>query len=305
MSYLSRIRAGKYSDSDVVAFYIDKRFECGPFIREVGDFIAHRLRDKGDSFNVILGAYSQLAFWQRYQSKSGRLIEPIGECEWWLKPYFMWKVNLYTAAELKKNLGAPKEELRKKIDSWFPSRERFPTRIEALKPFEFLDVANFFSSSMFNRPAFSKSAVTKELRLYFQKMEIPFECCDDFLIATLVVLNGREFDFSNGVTGTLELKVSKMRHTRVTGGDPGLLKHGGFMAIFHPDGPLELFASTKSPRDSGLVDVGLLILDTEIDTARYFNRELVDYDQPARPLLKLDRALKFESFQSPPVSLCC
>ena len=113
-------------------------------------------------------------------------------------------------------------------------------------------MANFFSRRMENRPAFLKSDVTRELSFYFKGMGVPVAICDDFLIATSVVLNGREFDFSNGVTGTLKLNVSKNRHTRVPGGNPELLKHGGFMAIFHPDGPLELYASTKSPRESKL-----------------------------------------------------
>ena len=302
MNYLSRIRAGKFSESDVLAFYIDKRFDCGPFIREVGDFVAHRVRTQGESFNVILGAYAQFAFFQRYQGTNKISIEPIGECDWWLKPFFMRKLQISSPRELQKVFRIRKDELKKQVESWFPKNESFPTRVVALNPFDFFDLAAFFSRELNFQAAFVRTDVTRELADQFKKLGIPSRYCDDFLVSTAVILNGREFDFSNGVGGTLALNVSKQRQTKVPGGDDELLKHGGFFATIHPDGPLELFVSTRTPKQHGLVDIGFMLLDTEIDTERYFSRDLVECEQHGPPRLNLNRLLKYESTDIPRVS---
>ena len=81
LSYISRLKHGRYTESDVAQFYIQARFDHGPFIREVGDFIAHPRRDKGLSFDAIIGVYSQLAFFQRYQGKVALPLDPVGSCE--------------------------------------------------------------------------------------------------------------------------------------------------------------------------------------------------------------------------------
>jgi hypothetical protein len=125
---------------------------------------------------------------------------------------------------------------------------------------------------------------------------------DDFLVATAVLLNGRKIDLPFGVTAEISISVTSPRHTRVQGGDQSLLEGGGYMAVFHPDGPLGIFISISPPKDKKHAGVVIKILNTEVDTEMYFSRELVVYPQPQAPALDLKRDLEFSSLKKPPVS---
>jgi len=301
VAYIARLKSGGYTDSDVKAFYIDKRFDFGPFIREVGDFIAHPVRDKGDSFDAAIGIYSQFAFFQKYQGKDKTSLECIGDCEWWLKPYLDRKVESYTPMEIKKNLKMSKPELTKRINSWFPSKGRFPKRVEAINPFEFYDIVGFFCKLMGVNAAFQASQVKAELKGALGANGLASVDSDDFLIATATILNGAKVDLAEGVTASISIGVTKQRHTRVPGGDPELLASGGYHAITHPDGPLEIMIQTQTPKEHKLVDVGATLLDTEIDTEPYFDRSLIHYPYPRLPQLNLKQDLQFDSRATPKV----
>ncbi|MFC3141103.1 hypothetical protein [Psychromarinibacter halotolerans] len=304
MAHLARLKSGKYTDSDIKAFYIDKRYEFGPFIREVGDFIAHPKRNKGDSFDAAIGTYSQVAFLQRYLGEDKELLEPIGYCEWWLKPYLNRKVEFYPPSLLKNKLKMSKPELKNKINSWFPSKERFPKRIEALNPFEFYDILNFFGKSMNVNAAFQAGKVKNELRKALKDTGLEKLNIDDFLIGTATILNGMKVELAEGVTAKISIGVRKQRQTIISGDAPEILANGGHIAISHPDGPLEIWIQTETPREHKLVDVGTILLDTEIDTEPYFDRSLVHYPQPRSPQLNLKQDLQFVSSAKPNVTAC-
>lgn len=304
MAYLTRLNSGNYTDSDIKAFYIEKRFDFGPFIREVGDFIAHPVRDKGNSFDAAIGVYSQLCFFQKYQGTNKKTLEFTGNCEWWLKPYLERKVEFYKPSELKKNLKMSKVELKKKINSWFPSKEPFPKKIEALNPFEFYDVVSFFSGLIGVNAAFQAEKVKRELREAFKISGLTSVSVDDFLIGTATILNGRKVELAEGVVARVSIGVSKKRHTRVEGGDPEFLASGGYLAIMHPDGPLEITIHTETPKEHNLIDVSITLLDTEIDTEPYFDRSLIHYPHPESPQLDLKQNLQFVSNATPKVMAC-
>lgn len=304
MAYLTRLNSGNYTDSDIKAFYIEKRFDFGPFIREVGDFIAHPIRDKGNSFDAVIGVYSQVAFFQKYQGTDREALEFTGDCEWWLKPYLERKVEYYSPAKLKKNLNMSKVELKRKINSWFPSREPFPKKIEAPNPFEFYDVVNFFSGLIGVNAAFQAGKVKKELKEAFKSSGLNSANVDDFLIGTATILNGRKVELAEGVAAVVSIGVNKQRHTRVAGGNPELLASGGYLAVTHPDGPLEITIHTESPKAHNLVDISITLLDTEIDTEPYFDRSLIHYQHPEFPQLDLNKSLQFVSSATPKVTAC-
>lgn len=301
MSYLNRLNAGKYRETDVAQFYIEQRYDHGPFIREVGDFVAHRKRDKGMCFSATAYAYSQVAFFQRYQGNEKRDLMPIGECEWWLKPYFMGKLNNHPPHLFKKELKLSKKEIKEKVLSWFPDGEQFPTRIEALNPFEFWDIANCFCKRIHMPAAFEKRKVVQEVKSAFSRLGIKSVNIDDFIVATAIVLGGREVELANGVTARISICVNKTRHIKLPGLDPELEKSGGYRVIMLPDGPLEINVATKTPKSHDLVDVGLTLLETEVDTEPYFDRTLVRVDKHKIPRLELDCPLSFDTETSPQV----
>ncbi len=304
VAYVARLASGSYTDSDVKAFYIDKRFDFGPFIREVGDFIAHPKRDKGNSFDVAIRHYSQLAMFQRYQGTDKTPLNPIGDCEWWLKRYLNQKLESYPPLELKKYLEMSKSDLKRKINSWFPSKERFPKRIEALNPFEFIDIVNFFAKQMELNPAFQADKVKAELKDALRVTGLASVCTDDFLMATATLLNGAKVKLAEGVSASISIGVTEQRCTKVPVGDPKLLASGGVPAIIHPDGPLEIMITTDTPKGHNLVDVTATLLNTEIDTEPYIDRSLIRRSHGQSPQLSLKQNLQFNSRATPKITAC-
>ncbi|WP_421991022.1 hypothetical protein [Qipengyuania sp.] len=61
--------------------------KLGPFIREVGDFIAHAKRDRGATCDAMAFVFAQTAFFQTYQMDPKQSLEPNGVCGWWLRHY--------------------------------------------------------------------------------------------------------------------------------------------------------------------------------------------------------------------------
>lgn len=304
LSFIARIKRGNYTESDVSQFYIQARSDHGPFIREVGDFIAHPRRDKGASFNYVIGVYSQFAFFQRYQSRSNTAsgINPAGPCEWWMKPYFERKLESYSSTELLKHLGKNKAALKAEILSWFPPKEKFPLSIHARNPFDLFDIAHFFSGSLGGPAVFMADQTKKELRIAFKAYDISHHIVDDFLVATAIILNGKTVELACGVTATLSIRVSTDRKAKIEPAPPELRSMGEFAAIYQPDGPLEVLISTTTPKDHGLVDIGLTLLNTEIDTERYFDRSLVEVETINSRALNLKVPLQFEAFRKPQVT---
>ncbi|UWQ93020.1 hypothetical protein K3727_09650 [Rhodobacteraceae bacterium M382] len=304
MPYRNRIKENRYTDSDVARFYIDQRGNHGTFIREIGDFVAHPARDKGAAFNAVVSTYAQFAFYQRY-GFAKKAVDPIGDCEWWLQPYFLRKTASYKDAELKKHLKMSRPELTALVKSWFPDKEKFPKKIEATDPFRFFDVVDFFRQSMKAEPTFEVDTVKKDLRSAFKSMGLGAVKVDDFLIGTATLLNGMEIALPEGVTVGVHLYVRRQRGGSRTSAGSRTLASVGHQANALPDGLLEISLVTNTPPRQKLFDQQIAFLETKIDTKRYFDRSLVR--NPSTPFAELDlRAkLQFVSDSTPMVSVVC
>lgn len=302
MAYLHRLKTGDYTDSDIASFYITNRFDFGPFIREVGDFVAHSDRDRGDCFNTVIRIYSQMAFFLRYQGDNKKPIEPFGDCEWWLKPYFERKAESYSPAELKKNLKMSKSELKKKIGSWFPDNEQFPTRIEAVNPFEFYYVADFFSRLIDFNTAFQKRDVVAELGRAFRKIGLTSIDTNDFLMGTAVLLHGLKFELPEGVTARIEIGIFKPQEKNDPSDGLEAAKTDGTLVVTRPVRPLEIIVRTQTPRKQALADLQSTILNTEIDPDMYFDPLFAKHHGPPDSTLVFPHNLQFVSKGIPKVT---
>lgn len=300
MSYLDRIRLGNFRESDVEVFYVTHRSDFGSFVREVGDFVAHPRRDQGATFLAATSVFSQVAFFQTYQTdKNPAQLNPFGACPWWFKSYLLAKVNMAKPAVLRKMFKSSPKDIRRKVKSWFPDDEQFPIKIEALQPYDLFDLVQFFSGSLEIRAAFEAKDVRIELLRTFRTLSIPKPVLHDFLIATSIILNGKEVEIYKGVRTNLSLVVSKPRFTPI--GEPN--EHGARHGISHLDGPLEITMSVNGTNDGfrKLVGVGSSFLDTEIDTEPYFDRSFSAKDDYGRNWLDLKLAKQFDSAAVPKV----
>lgn len=298
---LIRFQQKRYTESDVRSLYIDFREkEVHPFVREVGDFIAHSHRDKGATLDQTAYMFSQLAFFQKYQGTGAVALSCHGECGWWLKCWLLGKVEDEPMSILKRISGLGKKDLRKKIASWFPERQAYPTTISCDSPVLFYALANQFSSKIRGKSVFEPKAARTGVRKLLQAAGISKEEIEPVLVATGVILNGRSIEIVPGFTATVKLTVDPQRSERLYDREipPGANWH---YARSLPDGNLKVSVSTENRTGDGFASVGLDLIDTNIDTEKYFCRNLITTNQHGFPTLDLVSALVFERSSSPMV----
>ena len=109
MPWRKRISADDYTDSDIGMFYVHCRENknSGAFIQEVGDFVAHNQRDKGVAFDQSIYLYSQIAFFVTYQRDENKQLNVVGDCPWWLRSYFVRKLEQCELSKFTKAIASP------------------------------------------------------------------------------------------------------------------------------------------------------------------------------------------------------
>lgn len=289
-----RFDDGRYTDADVLALYMKYREErIGPFVREVGNFIAHTKRDRGATLDRTAYMFSQLAFFQKYQGKDKDELNFFGECPWWLKSWFLGKIEAEPMSILKRISGKQKKALVKEVRSWFEGNEAYPTTLTCSDPKLFYELATQFSAKIRGEQVFSPSQVRKEICEMLRREGIARSEVAPVIVATAVLLQSKSVEIVDGFTANVALSVQPQRNERIHGAEvpPGAKWHYAKML---PDGNLKISVSTQNDTGDGLVTVGLDFLDTGIDTESYFCRSLIEIDDHGFPRLNLKRRIAFE-----------
>lgn len=297
-AFHKRISQGTYTESDAARFFVEARFENGPFIREVGDFVAHPTRDRGRSFGSAIALYSQVSFFQRFQSTKKTSPPLHGPCDWWLRPYLMHKLNKQKQSNLTKKFKLSKAELRERIASWFPAQGAYPVEISVLDPFLYEDLLNEFSKVLQIEPAFKINDVQRELKRAMKKYSLPTSNIEPLIVATCILLNGKTVELFSGISAQIRLSISKQKSQTWIVEREG--KPFPCTKIF-ADGEISLSLSTSGSNKFGLVDVGSSFLETNISTAAYFDRNLVTEQSDNTEIFDLSENLSFDSSKEFPV----
>lgn len=298
-----RIKAEAYTDSDVLPFYMKYRESgIGPFIREVGDFIAHEKRDRGLTLEASTYIYSQIAFFQTYQGTGRRSLNPLGECPWWLKTYLMGKLKDAKPRDIKEAIGLSINEVRSKIKGWFPDHEQFPCQIACDDVNLLSQLVQLFSSLLRGGCVFDINNVRAELKVAFSLEKISFEELPHFLIATAVLLSGRSCEIVPGFSIGIHLYVSQGDGKLMQMYETGASDEQISLFLSRPDGGLGVITSTRGAVSDGLVETGITLLDTGIDTERYFDRDLIYIDEHGFARLNLDSTMIFDRRSNPMVT---
>jgi len=125
----------RYTEADVLALYMKYREEnIGPFIREVGDFIAHNKRNQGGTLKTTVFMFSQLAFFKQYQSMDKVPINFLGVCPWWLRSWFLGNIADEPISRLKQISGLGKKDLVKEVKTWFRGDGSYPVELICMNP---------------------------------------------------------------------------------------------------------------------------------------------------------------------------
>ncbi len=301
MSSAERVRKGSYTEADVLALYMKYRESgLGPFTREVGDFIAHAKRNRGATLDTTAYVFSQMAFFQTYQSDRKKPLEAKGPCGWWLRHYLLAKTKEATETEIQRAIGLTKKQVKNAIKSWFHGDSVYPTSIKCNDPELLYKIAQMFARMIRVRSVFELGDVKAELAKMFESEEIDHNEFDRFLIATSVLLRGKSVEIVPGVTAEVKLSIGNARFIPLDENGIQTADKPTFVRAL-PDGNLTIIVSTNNQTGDGLIGVGSNLLDTGIDTETYFSRALVEV-QHHIPRLRLDQPLSFDTRVSPPVS---
>lgn len=300
MSSGARIKAGKYTDADVLAIYMKYRESgIGPFVREVGDFIAHSKRDRGATLDTTAYMFAQLAFFQTYQSDKKVPLEPKGKCGWWLRHYFLTKIKDASEAEIDKACRLTKKQAKNAVKSWFPDKLAYPTEIKCNDPKLLYQLASHFSQMLVGKNVFDLSQAKLELQKVFDAEGVEHTEVDRFIVGTATLLNGKSVEIVPGFSANIKVHVGTRRHVKIDHPDN---TDDMWYSVTLPDGDLKIMVSTTNNTGDGLVSVGLDFLDTGIDTEAFFSRSLIELDEHKMAQLRLGGMLSFDSSQRYPVS---
>lgn len=300
MSSGARIKTGKYTDADVLAIFMKYRESgIGPFVREVGDFIAHRKRDRGATLDTTAYMFAQLAFFQTYQGTNKKTLVPKGKCGWWLRHYLLTKVKDASDASISKACSLTKKQAKNAIKSWFPDKLVYPTDIKCNDPKLLYQLASQFSQMLEGKNVFDLAQVKLELQKVFDAEGIRHDEIDRFIVGTATLLNGKSVQIVPGFVASIKICVGTRRHQKIDHPDN---TESMWYGVLLPDGDLKIVVSTENSTGDGLVSVGLDFLDTGIDTEAFFSRSLVELDEHKMAQLQLSGTLSFDASQKHPVA---
>lgn len=303
MSSGKRVQQGKYTEADVLALYMKYREAgLGPFTREVGDFIAHAKRNRGATLDVTAYVFSQLAFFQTYQSDKKQALNPKGECGWWLRHYLLTKAKDAPEKEILRASGLTKKQAKNAIKSWFNGESVYPTSIKCGDPDLLYKLASLFAQTIQSKSVFDLAQAKSELVTMFKHEGIEEAEVERFLVATAVLLRGKTVEIVPGFTASIELVIDRTRFASVQESETEKAHSEPQLVKPLPDGNLFIVVSTDNKTGDGLVSVALALLDTQIDTEPYFSRALVKNDPHGIPRLFLDQQLSFDTEAAHPVS---
>lgn len=262
--------------------------------------MAHERRNRGATLEKTVFSFAQLAFFQTYQGTKKITFHPCGKCGWWLKPYFLGKLKTSRPECLKAQTGLSPKQAKSEILSWFPSNNPYPTRIECKNLAALLPIAKHFARSLGGGSVFSAKKVRKELYELFEIERLPPNEIPHFLVATAVLLSGRGCEVVPGFSANIVVSVGDRKIVELDNislSEGTACKHVRFL----PDGNLKVTIATNNKRGDGLLDISLDLIDTEVDTEKYFDRRLISYDDRRMIRLNLDGPLAFERAASPMV----
>jgi hypothetical protein len=245
--------------------------------------------------------FSQLAFFQTYQGTNKKSLEPVGNCGWWLKHYFLSKAEEANEADLIMHASITRKQAKISIKSWFERNSTYPTRINCTIYRDFFNLANLFSRTLQGKNVFDLHSSRAEIKKIFEMEGIGENRIDDFIVGTCVIVSGKSVEIVPGFTASVELRVENKRSIPTGEGGRWPGDPRGWNVIMLPDGDLSVMVTTKNTTDDGLASVALMLLETKIDTEEYFSRSLVGVDKNGLPTLLLDGPLSFDASRTPKI----
>jgi len=285
-SSIDRIVKGQFSEADVNTIILYER-ENAPtkIFRELGDLVAHPIRNKGVINYAALDHYCHCCFLLKYQLKEPDQLSFSGSCDWFLKRFLRSQIKRYEPYEVKRVLKRSPKLILREINSYFPVGEEFPTKfgsdpkkytVIASKRFE--DILNFCARKMMIKPieAFDFGSFSAEVEQLLKKYEIPILRRDDFIVCVCILLHNKNHFHEKREIGRTALTIGNN---------------------------LSVFLSAHPPKHKDYdAAIAMPIFETPIKAIDYFGKDFCELMKHSTH--NLERlSFGFSSFSCPKVSV--
>lgn len=271
-----------------------------PFIREVGDFIAHRERDRGLTLERSLYQHAQIAFILMHNGKNATVINPSGECPWWFKSWLLGRFNDVPDKIIKRFTGLNSSDAKAKVNTWFKRSDKYPTKILCDDQEFYLNLMNLFSRSSSVHSVFTRKSVEEELNVVFKKDGIDTSEIENFIVATCVLLSGKTCELSNGYRFEVFLQcnpgpdITTQDFILAQSWPYGYFRNRqGSYNLNNPHGHIRVMVATTSP-DLGNMHPVFEIFDSRILTNGYISDDLIQKGPVTSPSIFFRNNMSFD-----------
>lgn len=290
MQEIKRINEKNYTDADATAFYMRHRETSNsPFIREIGDFIAHRERDRGLTLERSLYQHAQIAFMLMHGKNNDAGIEPFGECPWWFKSWLLGRFNDVPDKLIMQFTGMNSSDARGKVNTWFKRGDRYPTKILCHDQEFYFNLMVLFSRSLSVQSVFTRKSVEEELEVVFKKDGIDTSEIENFIVATCVLLSGKTCELANGYKFKIFLQCNPSPNTitqdfiLAQSWPYGYFRNRqGSYNLNNPHGHIRVMVTTTSPELGNMHPV-FELFDSRILTNKYISDDLIEQSTVTSP----------------------
>lgn len=288
-SIRGRIIDATVTESDFQILFLQTREKkIGPFIREMGDLIAHPEKDRGPILDRLIYHKAQVDLLANKleRLKKPEIIGPDGRCAWWLRHYMLtrWKESHKEVFQKHKIVKSKQEKI---IKRQFPSKSRlFPANIKEPLDRRFVDMLQTFSSLINTEGPFTEDDAYRDIKnlLDFLNLDQDELLIQDILMSMLVCVHNAEYSFPNGEKVKLRLHIERMPTTEET----------SIESAFTPHGHVSLICTNPVVGEHGQeTQMAFAFFKSKINTEDYLHDDLLTKDENGRPYFDLNRDLEF------------
>lgn len=287
----SNIIAGKATESDFQILFLqtrDKKF--GPFIREMGDLIAHPEKDRGPIFDRLIYHRAQVDLLANKleRLKKPELISRDGSCIWWLRHYMLARIK-ESHKEIFNEHRIIKSKQIKIIKDQFASQiDQFPRCIKQPLDLRFTAILQTLSNTINTRGPFTEDDAYDDISklLLFLGIDASDILMQDILMSILVCVHNSEYHFPNGDRVRLRIGIEKRMPND---------KNRSYLEIFSPHGYIMLNCSNPVEGENGVViQVAFQFFRSTINSEAYLHEDLIKFGGELNtPYFDLDCDLEF------------
>lgn len=199
---IKRINRGRFTEADAKSVLIDLRAGSDGDLREVGDQVAHHLRDRGITWKSLTYQCAQAE--SLYASKNG--IQPFTDtstCEWWVRPLLEGQLTRMDPDQFKSETNCSLSEFKNILARLFPTKKSGSYDFQTLKDYHGIIQAAY--NLLIVVPVLDEDRIRRQLTKIFGANGIDSSrfVIDAFIASILVIMNGAHYKIAENQSADL------------------------------------------------------------------------------------------------------